>query len=244
MNTTLNRFDPTPLYMQLKNIIRDKISSGEWPVNSIIPSENELSKTYGISRMTVRSVITQFVNEGVLYRIQGKGTFVSEAKIEISSLHYIGIREQLEVQGREVSTRLISCTHMPANDFLSQKMGVPLGEELFKIKRVRATNGSSISYHKSYVPVALCPDLDQKDLQGEQLCKIMSSDYLLQRSRVVETMESYIADTTKAGYLEVFPGFPLILLEDQLYTADNTLYEYTRVYFRGDKIKVRIEYNV
>ena len=72
----------------------------------------------------------------------------------------------------------------------------------------------------------------------------MSSDYLLQRSRVVETMESYIADTTKAGYLEVFPGFPLILLEDQLYTADNTLYEYTRVYFRGDKIKVRIEYNV
>lgn len=241
--SALNRNDSMPLYIQLKNIIREKISTGEWAPNHMIPSENELSRIYGISRMTVRNVITQFVTEGFLYRIQGKGTFVSESKYEITSTHYVGIREQLERQGHEVKTHLISCTKTYANDFLSKKMNLLPGEELFKIKRIRSANGMNISYHKSFIPVSLCPHLNEKDLQNRQLCEIMSTEYSFHRGRVIETMESYIADNIKAGYLDVYPGFPLILLQNQLYSTDNQLYEYTRVYFRGDKVKVRIEHD-
>lgn len=241
-STTLNRYDSTPLYAQLKSIIREKISSGEWAPDTMIPSELELSRQYGVSRMTVRNVLTQFVTEGFLYRIQGKGTFVSETKYEITSMHYMGIREQLERMGHEVHTKLLSCTRMPVDDYLSKKMELNPGEEVFKIKRVRYANGVNISYHKSYIPVSLCPNLDTKNLQDIQLCEILSEDYLLHQNRMVETIESYIADNTKAGYLNVYPGFPLILLQNQLFSPDNTLYEYTRVYFRGDKIKVRIEH--
>ncbi len=238
----LNRYDATPLYAQLKSIIREKISSGEWAPNSMIPSENELSQIYGVSRMTVRNVITQFVSEGILYRIQGKGTFVNESKLEISGLHYVGIRSQLEEMGHSVSTELLSCEKTLPDERLAKKLQINPGEEIFAIRRIRGANGVNISYHESFVPVKLCPDLDQKDLENEQLCTTISSNYLLSRNRVIETLESYNADKEKARYLKVKTGFPLILLQDQIFSADNTVFEYTRVYFRGDKVKIRIEY--
>ena len=241
--TQLNRADSTPLGTQLRNIIREKIRSGEWAPDTMIPSENKLSEMYGVSRMTVRGVITQFVSQGFLYRIQGKGTFVSDTKFEISGLQYSGLRKQLEEQGHSVSTELISCEKMQADEYIAEKLHIRAGDEIYRICRVRAANGVNLSYHESFVPVALCPNLEQKDLQNEQLCKIMNTDYLLQRGRVVETLESFTADRSKAGYLNVKPGFPLILLQDQLFTQDNIVYEFSSVYFRGDKMKIRIEYH-
>lgn len=241
--TQLNRSDATPLYIQLKNIVREKISSGEWQPNQMIPSENELGKLYGISRMTVRSVISQFVAEGTLYRIMGKGTFVSEPKYEIIGLQYGGLRKQLEQMGHKVSTQLLSIEKHPCNAYVAQKLNIRPGDEIYQIDRLRSANGTSISYHQSYIPSVLCHELETKNLESMQLCQILSEDYLLTQSKAVETIESYSADAPIADHLNVATGFPLILLQDQLTTSDGTIFEYTRVYFRGDKIKLRIEYN-
>ena len=104
---TLDRNNPKPLYMQLEEILRSAITDGTWQPSQLIPSENELSKEYGISRMTVRSVITNLVHEGLLYRVQGKGTFVSPTKIVTHSPAYIGVRAQLEQQGYLIDTHLV-----------------------------------------------------------------------------------------------------------------------------------------
>ena len=177
-----------------------------------------------------------------MYRIQGKGTFISSPKLEISGLHYTGIRSQLEEMGHSVTTKLLSCDIIRANEKLADRLKTTLSDEIYKIRRVRAANGLNISYHESYVPVRLCPGLNEKPLEDEQLCSIISNDYLLNRVRVEESLESYIADSEKADYLNIYPGFPLILLEDRIYSSDNLLFEYTLVYFRGDKIKIKIEY--
>lgn len=239
---TLNRMDATTLGDQLRAIFREKISSGEWSPGSMIPSENKLCEIYGVSRMTVRGVISQFVSQGFLYRIAGKGTFVCDSKMEISSLQYSGIRGQLEAMGHSVETTLISCEQAPCDEYTAKMLTLHIGEDIYVIKRTRRANGIAVSYHESYVPVKLCPNLKDKPLERDQLCKIMSTEYLLQRSRVVETLESFAADRMTANYLDVTTGFPLLLLQDQLYSADGTLYEYSKVYFRGDKIKLRIEY--
>jgi GntR family transcriptional regulator len=129
----LNRYDATPLYAQLHDIIRAKISSGEWAPDSMIPSENELGRIYGVSRMTIRNLITQFVNEGILYRIQGKGTFVSAPKLEISGLHYTGIRSQLEEMGHSVTTKLLSNEKISADEALAGKLQIAAGDEVYAI---------------------------------------------------------------------------------------------------------------
>ena len=92
----LSREVSTSLHIQVREILLSRINSYIYPANSKIPSENDLSKEFGISRMTLRNVITELVWGGYLYRIQGKGTFVTEMKISAQSTQYIGIREQLE----------------------------------------------------------------------------------------------------------------------------------------------------
>ncbi|WP_420123442.1 GntR family transcriptional regulator, partial [Nakamurella sp.] len=104
----LDRSGSTPLYVQLADVLRKQIERGVWQPDQKIPSENELNRMYGISRMTARQVLAQLVNEELLFRVQGKGTFVAHRKIGTRSPTYMGLREQLERMGYETSTRVLS----------------------------------------------------------------------------------------------------------------------------------------
>lgn len=239
----LDRNNPKPLYAQLEDRLRSFILSGEWQANHAIPSENEMSRTYGLSRMTVRSVVTTLVNEGLLYRVQGKGTFVAEPKIATRSPAYLGVREQLEQMGYETTTRLITFGTINANAHIAAKLGIARDEEVYFIERVRSAGGRPISIHRSYLPSALCPTLADKALEGEQLCVIMEREYGFKTSTVSETLESVMASAADASLLQVEKGFPLLRLEDVNVTAAHQIFEYTTVLFRGDKIKLHFEYD-
>ncbi len=238
----LERSNPKPLYQQLTEIIREKIHIGEWKAGNPIPSENELSKMYGLSRMTVRSVITQFVSEGLLYRVPGKGTFVAEPKITAKSLSYAGIREQLEQMGYAISTRILSAEIIDATGTVAENLALERGGPVYMIKRLRYIDKDPLSLHVSYVPVAMCKDFDSGKLENEQLCVILKNDYGLSRGKVVETLESCMATTTEAKLLEIKAGHPLLLLEDIIYSGDGVPFEYSKVLFRGDKIKIKMEF--
>lgn len=143
---------PKPIYVQLADLLRADIVTGLYQPHEMIPSELELSRQHGISRMTARGVVTQLVNEGLLYRVQGKGTFVVEPKIRASSLAYRGIREQLESLGYSTDTKLVDFPHHRRRSQLGQVFNVPEGEPLVFAKRLRSADGTPISLHLSYVP--------------------------------------------------------------------------------------------
>ena len=94
----LDRSSSQPLYVQIRNILVSRLDSEQYRVNEQIPSEKTLCQEFGISRETLRSVLTELVREGRLYRVQGKGTFVAEPKITANAISYAGIRQQLEEQ--------------------------------------------------------------------------------------------------------------------------------------------------
>ena len=108
--TELQRDSAVPLYAQLEAILRAQSATEEFVPDQRIPSENELNRMYGVSRMTARGVLTTLVNDGLLFRVPGKGTFVAPLKINTVSPAYRGIREQLEGMGYETSTQLLGAT--------------------------------------------------------------------------------------------------------------------------------------
>ena len=238
----LDKHCPQPLHVQFESIVRHKIENEEWPPNSIIPSENELSKIFGISRMTVRGVLNRIVAAGMLKRVPGKGTFVSEGKIEGRPLFYMGIREQLEQMGFQTTTRLIAIDTIQATVRLGKLLELKKNEPVYKVSRVRHVKGVPLSLHVSCLPKALTPDLEAKDLLGTQLCDILERDYGHPILRQVELLESVLSSAEEAEILEVADGFPLLQLENFFYTNDNVPVEYSRVVFRGDKIRIRMEY--
>lgn len=239
----LDKSSPKPLYLQLEEILRTSINNGEWAPNHAIPSEIELSRLYDVSRMTTRSVVTQLVNEGLLYRVQGKGTFIAEPKITTQSPAYMGVREQLERMGYQIATKLVDFKVTNADIRLSGILDVGAGETLYYIRRVRFADGKHISLHSSYIPVSLAPGLTDENLESEQLCVILERQYGLEPASVSETLESVLANDTEAELLKIDRRFPLLMLEDVNKTASGRIFEYSKVLFRGDKVKLRFEYN-
>ena len=239
----LERENPKPLYVQLQDIIREKIDNEEWTPHHAIPSENELSKLYGVSRMTARAVVTQIVREGLLYRVPGKGTYVAEPKITTDSLSYKGIREQLECMGYQTVTKLVEVKKTTAPERVAKALDLSSNEEVYVVERLRYIQEEPLSYHISYVPAQCCAQLEKKDFEGEQLCVILDQEYGLKRGKVVETLESCLASDKSATLLCIKKGYPLLMLEDIISDVCGKPFEYTRVYFRGDKIKIRFEFD-
>lgn len=240
----LKRKSPKPLYAQLEEIIRDKIESGEWGPHDLIPSENELGRMYKMSRMTARSVLTLLSREGLIYRVPGKGTFVAEQKITTGPLSYMGIREQLEKMGYEISTKIVRVDRIDCPKQTAKILKLKKGLPIYILERVRYIEEEPISLHLSHIPSHLCEGLEHKDLEEEQLCNILDRDYELRRGRVIETLESIRARAYEAKLLSIKSGYPLLLLEDIIYSCDDQPFEYSRVLFRGDKIKLRFEFDL
>jgi len=238
----LERGSRIPLHSQIENLMRENLSNSIWEPGGAIPSENELSSNYGVSRMTVRNVITKLVQEDLLERIPGKGTYVRERKIFAKSLSYGGVREQLEEMGYEVTTKLVFIKKKTVNEKINLIFNSSPNTIFYEIQRLRFVKGVPLSIHTSYVPLAFCVGLEKEDLENEQLCIVLNKTFNLKQGKMNETLESVAATKKEAEILQVKTGHPLLLLEDIIMKEDGTPYEYAKVVFRGDKYKIHLEF--
>lgn len=244
MTEILDRESATPLYVQLTDLLRAKIERGEWLPDAKIPSENDFNQLYGISRMTARQVLARLVDEGLLFRVQGKGTFVAHRKISTRSPSYMGIREQLERLGYATHTELLDQGIVEAEARVAAKLDIPEGTPVYLIRRLRLVEDSPISLHESYVPQAVADGLLDHDLVSRQLCTVLEADFGLTMAHVTETMESSAASRPEAKLLHTRVGTPLIVLEQRISSAANVPFEFSRIQFRGDKVRLEFEYNL
>ena len=240
----LNRESAIPLYIQLADIIRRKIQSGEWKPDQKIPSENEINQLYGLSRMTARQVLARLVDEGLLFRIQGKGTFVARQKISTRSPSYQGIREQLEQQGYATTTEVLSQQVVEADARVATALELTEGTPVVSISRLRRVEGTPLSLHESFVPLRLAPLLVGADLAVEQLCAVLDREYELTMSNVRETLETTAASASTAKLFSMRSGTPLLLLEQRVSTEQSVPFEFTRISFRGDMIRLEFRYDL
>ncbi|MDD3921869.1 MAG: GntR family transcriptional regulator, partial [Eubacteriales bacterium] len=138
----LDKSVPIPLYFQLKNIILEEIEKNDFPVDTMIPTENELSDMFDISRTTVRQAITELVQEGKLYRIKSKGTFVARPKINQDFIKRVeSYDESIRRTGRVPSTRLLDMKTVPATDEVAAALALSLGDKTIYISRLRSADG-------------------------------------------------------------------------------------------------------
>ncbi|MGL4941762.1 MAG: GntR family transcriptional regulator [Thermoguttaceae bacterium] len=243
--TPLKRTTSKPLYRQLDEIMRSKIISGEWQPHDLIPSENKLAEVYGMSRMTARMVVSQLTQEGYCYRIQGKGTYVADHKITARSLSQVGIRSQMETMGYRTATRILRVQREEPSDKIMKQLGLDAKsrESVYVIERLRLLEGKPLSLHLAYIPASFCPGIEKHDLVQRQLCDILSQEYQLHRHHVIETLESVAASPEESQVLDVKVGFHLLLLKNFISTKDGRPFEYSKILFRGDKIKLTFEYD-
>ena len=122
MRDSMNRESPIPLYYQLKEIIKRRIKSGELLPNDILEPEEEMCKKYNISRNTVRKAISELEHEGLVYKIQGRGTFIKSPKISHRFVTVVSFTEELLARGIRPSSKLLGLEVKKANEEIAKKL--------------------------------------------------------------------------------------------------------------------------
>lgn len=232
---TIYRNSPVPRYHQLKEILRERIRSGEWKPGDLIPSERELSESYDISRMTARQAITDLVNEGVFYREQGRGTFVAQNKITQQLLHLTGFTEDIRARGQHPSTRVLTATLLPADETIAGQLRIEPGEPVFMLRRLRLADDEPLAIEVSMLHFKGCEQLAEEDLEHQSLYQLLESTYGLPLMEADQEIEAGQASEEDAKVLKVAPGSAVLYTRRTTYTERNRPIEYAKSVYRGNK---------
>ncbi|MGE9910961.1 GntR family transcriptional regulator [Atopobiaceae bacterium SGI.236] len=224
----------SPIYLQLREVVRNKIDEGEYAPGCAIPSENELAESYGVNRLTVRNAIDALVHEGLLRRVQGKGAFVVGNLIqrELNSLG--GFRQTILDHKAEPGTKVLTKTRRPAGSKYAKIFGIDPEDEIFYIRRFNTANGEPISIDHTYVPCAKVPKLNGIDLSVFSMYEVYGF-YDVTPVRAWQTLDLVHLETRDARMLGVDPGQAVLMFCCTCYDKDDEVMEFTRSYTRSDK---------
>ncbi|SRR5579875_782829 len=233
--STIYRKSPVPRYHQLKEILRERIRSGEWQPGDLIPSERELSETYHISRMTARQALTDLVNEGIFYREQGRGTFVTRHKITQQLMRLTGFTEDISARGQQPSTKVLSAEMRPADDLTATRLRIEPGTPVFSLQRLRLADAEPLAIESSQLHFKGCERLLQENLEEQSLYHVIEAKYGFPLMEAEQELEAGLAGEEEAKLLAIPAGSAVLFTRRTTYTERNEPIEYAKSIYCGAK---------
>jgi GntR family histidine utilization transcriptional repressor len=146
-----------PLYLKVKRHILENIGSGKWAISARVPSENEIVRKFGVSRMTANRALKELSDEGVLVRIAGVGSFVADRHARAHPLEIRGINEEIRERGHAHRAEIVSLERVRAGADLAQDFGVAPRSELYRSMIVHFENDRPVQLEDRYVSPSLAP---------------------------------------------------------------------------------------
>lgn len=231
-----------PLYQQLKEILIENIDKGIWHPGDKVYSEQQLCEQYKVSRNTAKKAIEDLVQEGILYRIQGKGTFLSHPKIEQSLSAFYSFSQVLKEKGLKPKDIILRIQVENATHQIAKALQINKGEEVIMLQRLRCANEEPIILESSYFPKTKIEDIDQLSLVGEMpLYDILRTSFGIIVNSAKETFEPILVREEEEKYLDVKLGSPALLLERTAYDSSKQPVEFCKSIVRGDRCKFYTE---
>ena len=231
---------PVPLYTQIKEVLRTRILDGTYKPHEQIPSESEMMKSFEVSRITVRQALGDLQKEGVIFKIHGKGAFVSKPKAFQNICQLQGFGEAMSRMGYETFSQLISIKTLAAGRTVGAKLKVKEQEQITELRRVRYLNREPISLDVTYVPKAIGDRLAKEDLAHRDFFLILEIDYGLSLGQAEMQLEAMLADESLARQLKVEEGSPVLRIERLTYSTGGQPLDYEHLFYRGDAFQYRL----
>lgn len=236
----INKNSPIPIYYQLEEHIKELIEKGELLPGDALPPEREYAEKYKISRMTVRQAFTQLVNDGYLYRLQGKGTFVAERKIEQPLQGLTSFTEDMKTRGMIPGSQLIHFEIIPASKQVASQLSISEFAPVYEIKRIRLADGVPMAYETNYISANLIKGLTEQ-IVNQSLYAYIEGQLHLKIDSASQMIESSIANLNEAKLLKISKGAPVMLIQRNTYLKDGTPVELVKSVYRADRYKFMIQ---
>lgn len=225
-----------PKYRRLRNALADLVR--QLPAGASIPTERELGQRFGVSRGTVRQALDHLEAEQLIYRSQGRGTFVAKPKID-QVLELSGHTATTRARGMAPSSTLVSVSQGPADALTAEMLGLDEGAEALRLERVRLANGEPLAIELLYLDRARFGELDALLDASGSLYELLRSRYGVELAWGEETIEARAASEREADLLGLPMGAPVLLLGRQSFDPDGKPVEYVRAVYRADRFRFR-----
>ena len=229
----LDRTGPTPLHVQLTDLLRQLIRTGELALESKLPSERELCERHGISRITVRKALGELAREGLIRSTVGKGTYVANPALERELQPLTSFTETVRQRGLSLSSRVLEAAIVPADSPLASLLQVPEEAEVVKLRRMRVIQGIPAVIQCAYLPHHLCPDLLRHDFSLCSLLDVLRTVYGLVLARAESDIEAVLAQDEEASLLGLATPAAVLLVEQTTYLDNDAPIEFVRSTFAG-----------
>ncbi|MCF6326777.1 MAG: GntR family transcriptional regulator [Devosiaceae bacterium] len=234
-NYKIDRRSKLPLYHQLFLSLRDRLFSGEWKAGELFLRDSDIEQTYVISRITVRKAMDRLVDEGLVVRYRGKGTYVTAIPIpDISQADQNKSHDFMSVDG-EYRMTIIEIKKIRVSHHTANLLGVPDNHQVSKLKMVHLSDEVPVAIEEIYVDDLKWPDIfDWKTLETENLSSIYQRRGVFIDS-LKQSVSAVIPTLEPVGYLDLLPGQPALYINRVSYDKDGIPLDFRKIYCRGDR---------
>lgn len=229
-----------PLYYQVERDMRQRIESGIWQAGQQIPSEKELCALYDVSRITIRQAISALVDEGLIVRERGRGSFVRSPVITAGARGLTSFTDEMAVLGVRSGARVVSMRSEPASPEMAARLHLAVGDPIVVIHRLRYADETPIGIQMAYLPGARFPGLQHADLTEQSLYKHLDAQYGVQPAEAHETFSVTAITGEDARLLNVRDGACGFHVERLTYDQKLELFEFVISIMRGDRYQVQL----
>lgn len=235
----IDRNIPTPIYQQLAEWMRDQIVREQWPEHYQLKAEEDLAKEWGVSRGTMRKALSSLMDEGLLKRIHGRGTFVS-ASVVVQPLaeKMVTFSEDLIQRGIQFETRVITHRNLEPLPYIASQLKIPEGGSVFYVERVRVVKSEPVILLQNYVNLELCPGIDEVDFTRYRLFETLEERYHLDLASGSRVFEAQLADENVTALLTLPPCSPVMHMQQITYLKDKRPIELSNLWLRADRYRI------
>ncbi|MCP8686091.1 histidine utilization repressor [Marinobacterium sedimentorum] len=225
-----------PRYQQIKSFILDGIKQQTYRPGGKIPTENELAQQFAVSRMTVNKAIRDLVQDNMLVRYPGLGTFVSDAKAESPLADIKNIAEEVRQRGHDYSCRIVKLRETAASESVAMQMGIPIGTPVYRSVIVHLENALPIQLENRYVIASSVPGYLEQDFTQHtpneylsRMCPISSIEHIV---------EAVLPSEQVQELLDIDANTPCIQVNRRTW-SDNRLISFASLTHPGTRYKLR-----
>jgi GntR family transcriptional regulator len=242
----IDRNNPMPLYYKIKEDLVNKIKK-EYRVGDAIPSQDELSEYYHVSRITIRRAVQELVAQGYLTTQQGKRTVVSNPKPSQELNTMIGWAKTMKKLGLEPETKSVNIFEADAPDFIAEIIDSGENEKVITVERIRHASGEVFCIMTNYLLKDIVKNIPQEDLKSKSLYEILANNCDVNVTRGIDLIEAKAASLHEANILNIAEGDPVLSVRRIEYDDKDRLIGVNFTVSRADKysytVNVGAKYN-
>lgn len=229
-----------PLYDQVYQALLQQIVDGTYQIHQQLPSEKELSELFHVSRITIRQALNQLQLEHLVYKIQGKGTFVSAPKTFQNISQLQGFAEAMTHMGHEVFNVVKEFRFIAATPHIASKLKLSVNSTVVEIKRIRLLNRKPVSFELTYLPEAIGTALQQVNLSSRDVFLAIEEDLSIALGHADLNIDATLADEELSELLHVDINAPLLRVERLTHDQAGHPIDFEYLYFSGETFQYRL----